>query len=216
MGDVETIAAAQAAWKAIQGQSRATFADWIKVARALALGRAECMAQAKANSPAGSRYNRLAGIWLEKNGFADISPQERYRSLWVLERLPEIEQWLASLPPEISRRFNHPGAIAAGWKRAQAGLVPCKPGPRPAVKHAAPDAMPARTAHPYATGFHADDLRLGAKALSECLRHGNIDLYATVRKIFEAAGVISSRVAPTTRSNAAMMPADALHAPEHR
>jgi hypothetical protein len=104
------IAAGRDAWERLRN-CRAGFDDWVAVGRALVVGRAECMALAMANAPQGSRYNKMMGQWLDSNGLAGISPQERYRAVLIIENLPEIQLWRQTLPPDTCRKLNHPGAI---------------------------------------------------------------------------------------------------------
>jgi hypothetical protein len=115
-GADDNIAAARAAWARLRNE-RQTFADWVLIGRALAIGRAVCMRQANANKPAGSRYNRLMGQWLRENGLDGINNQERYRAILVLENLAAIERWRDGLDEGARRRLNHPAAIWAHWQR---------------------------------------------------------------------------------------------------
>jgi hypothetical protein len=115
---------ARAAWQRLRNE-RQTFADWVLIGRALAIGRAVIMRQANANKPAGLRYNRMMAQWLRENGLAGISNQERYRAVLVLENLPAIERWRDGLPEDRRRKLNHPGAIWAHWYRTQKPARTC-------------------------------------------------------------------------------------------
>jgi hypothetical protein len=109
----DDIAAARAAWARLRNE-RQTFADWVLIGRALAIGRAVCMRQANANKPAGSKYNRLRDVGLD-----GINNQERYRATLVMENLAAIERWREGLDEGLRRRLNHPNAIWSHWHRTQ-------------------------------------------------------------------------------------------------
>jgi hypothetical protein len=114
---VDDVAAGRAAWERIKGRDRATWGDWIDVARSLAIGRAETMKAANTNRPVGTTYNRIMGQWLKQHGFDGINSQERHRALRCLENLGAIEAWRATLDDASRRRLNHVGAIWCHWKR---------------------------------------------------------------------------------------------------
>src|SRR5262249_26541738 len=137
-GSAEIIAAARAAWSRLR--RGASFDDWVVVARALAIGREQCMALAKTNKPVGTTYNRAMGAWLTQHGLDGINGQERYRALWMLDHLPAIEQWRADLGETERRRFNHPNCVWAKW-RARSGAEAKRDEP-PVRRHAL-----ARTKH---------------------------------------------------------------------
>jgi hypothetical protein len=67
------VAAGRAAWERIRGHDRKSWEDWVQVARALAVGRAETMKAANTNRPVGTTYNRLMG----KGPIGDISNEKR-------------------------------------------------------------------------------------------------------------------------------------------
>jgi hypothetical protein len=114
------IEAGREAWQRLREAPRATWTDWLMVARALIIGRTEALELANTNRPVGTRYNAAMGRWLRETGLADVSAQERYRLLLVLENLPAIEAWRAGLDDAQRRRLNHPGAVWHGWRRAVA------------------------------------------------------------------------------------------------
>src|SRR5204862_1907191 len=114
----EAVAAGRAAWARINSHGKKGFDLWIDVAKALDIGRRQCLKTAGTNRAVGSRYNRAMGAWLRENGLDGINTQERYRALQVLEKLPEIEAWRASLDEKKRRSFNHPGACWHAWKRS--------------------------------------------------------------------------------------------------
>jgi hypothetical protein len=114
---VDGIAAGRAAWERIKGRDRATWGDWIDVARSLAIGRAETMKAANTNRPVGTTYNRLMGQWLKQHSLDDVGTQERYRALLILENLAEIETWRAGLDEAKRRAWNHPNSVWSHFRR---------------------------------------------------------------------------------------------------
>ena len=118
-----TITAGRAAWQRLQDRERATWDDWIDVGKALIIGRATCMSIAQVNAPGGGRYNAAMNVWLADNGFSDITAPERYRLTRIMESLPAVEQWRATLDPEVRRRLNHP-SLWATFRAATRGEAP--------------------------------------------------------------------------------------------
>lgn len=112
------IADGRAAWARLQEHQRRSWSDWVCVGRALIVGRTAAMAEAQANRPMGSKYNRLIGQWLAANGLSGISTQERYRAINCVEKLPAIEAWRNSLTEAKRSRFNHPHAVWQAWQAA--------------------------------------------------------------------------------------------------
>jgi hypothetical protein len=55
----------------------------------------------------GSKYNKIMGQWLRDNGLGDVSAQERWKLLLILDNLPAIEAWRTTLSPEKRRRLNN-------------------------------------------------------------------------------------------------------------
>jgi hypothetical protein len=115
-GADDTVSTGRAAWQRLRDRERATWADWLAVGRALIIGRAAAMQEAKANRPLGSKYNRLFGAWLRSNGFDTISTQERYRIVLCIENLTTIEEWRKTLDNAKKRTLNHPGAVWHAWR----------------------------------------------------------------------------------------------------
>jgi hypothetical protein len=178
--DSDTIAAARDAWARIERSSATTFDDWIAVAKALAVGRAHAMAMAKTNKPYGRRFVGVISGWLREHGLDRVSGQERYRALWVHDRLAEIQAWRATLPEEKRRRLNHPSATWAHFRRATASSST----PAPAHRQV-PVGGP--------RGVTADRLARAADAVFDCLKRGVNDTIVIARKCLEAADRMPSQ-----------------------
>jgi hypothetical protein len=108
MSDDATIESGRAAWGRIKERHRVTWDDWLCVGRALVIGRIECMKAAGTNIPKGGKYNYVANQWLAEHGFADVCAQERSRIIKIIDNLPAVEAWRATLPLEEQRKINHP------------------------------------------------------------------------------------------------------------
>lgn len=115
----DDIAAARTAWARLRRAAKATWADWLAIGKALQIGRAECLRAAQTNKPVGTRYNRLMGEWLRANDLHEINGQERYSLALVMDNLPAIETWRATLSAAEQRRLNHPNPVLRGWRRSQ-------------------------------------------------------------------------------------------------
>jgi hypothetical protein len=51
-------------------RAQVSWADWMAVAEALAIGRIETLQAAKCNKPVGTTYNLLMAQWLKQHGLA--------------------------------------------------------------------------------------------------------------------------------------------------
>jgi len=176
-----TVEAGRDAWNRLKSRERTSWADWLAVARALAIGRAEAMKQAKANRPLGSKYNRLFGAWLRDNGLADVTAQERYRALRCVDNCEAIERWRENLTDLDRRRLNHPNAVWAHWKRS---IKPARPSQIAPViaRRAVSAAEMARRGKPIF--WPQDALRRAHKAM---LESRSTDLLALARLALQAA-----------------------------
>lgn len=111
----DAVAVGIAAWARLRDHERATWADWLDVARALAIGRTVALKAAATNKCVGSKYNAAMGTWLRASGLDGVVAQERYRLLLILQNIEAIEAWRASLDDASRRRLNHPNAIWSHW-----------------------------------------------------------------------------------------------------
>jgi hypothetical protein len=113
-----TILHGQQAWHRL-GRDH-SLENWRHVGAALLIGRSWAMREAGVNRPVGRRYNILFAAWLNKFGFENLDKADRSRLFAVMDHLPEIEAWRATLTPTERLRLNHPSAVLRKWKSANA------------------------------------------------------------------------------------------------
>ena len=108
--DLDAVAAAEAV-----GVPK-SFKEWMVVARGLDAGRHWAMKQAGTHRPAGPSYSRTFNLWLNQHhpSLGQLCPKSMQWALfWCLERLEEIEAWLATLPAPEQARLSHPAKVLA-------------------------------------------------------------------------------------------------------
>jgi hypothetical protein len=101
---------------------RRGFDDWMDIAGALQVGRAEVMRAVNTNQPTGRRYEKAMGEWLVAHSFHVIDKGTRNRLLECLQHRAAIEKWRATLTEGERFRLNHPDTVLRKWKAAT--LVP--------------------------------------------------------------------------------------------
>lgn len=126
--DEAVVRAGQEAWCRLR--SNATWDDWKQVGKAHVIGRHTAMMAAGTNQPVGRLYNEAFGRWRHEFGFENLDKGDRARLFEVMDRLSEIEAWLANLTACARLRLNHPNAVLRKWK-AQAAVPNSKAAPRP-------------------------------------------------------------------------------------
>jgi len=108
------------AWRDLKQDGHETLDRWILLGTAIAVGRAQALAEARANKPSGYRYNKAFGAWLRANQFDDMDKGTRSRLLKCIDNLPAIEMWLDSLGPAERANYTHPKALLEAWTKAAA------------------------------------------------------------------------------------------------
>jgi hypothetical protein len=115
------------AWQRIKERTKATFEDWMRIGRALIIGRTECMAKAKVNSPFGPAYQKHMRAWLDSNRLGDLDTHERTNAIHMIEHEAAITTWRMRLNPAARRLCNHPNSV---MKHIKCGTIPQKTGPK--------------------------------------------------------------------------------------
>jgi hypothetical protein len=104
------VARGREAWQRRKADACASWQDWLIIGEALVIGREWAMA--KANGKPGSRhYNVEFGEWLRLHGFDDIDKSDRSKLVSIMQALPKIEAWRATLTEGQRLRLNSPSAV---------------------------------------------------------------------------------------------------------
>jgi hypothetical protein len=139
------------------------------------IGRAAAMKAANTNRAVGTRYNKAMGRWLRDNGLSDISAQERYRALLVIDNKDEISKWRDGLDDRRRRSLNHPGACWHAWRKS-------KTEPPAPARHIVKGTTPHKTGRPI---FWSQDMvRRAAIAIKDAR---TTDYFVMARAALEAA-----------------------------
>jgi hypothetical protein len=109
-----------------KGQS---WEDWIRVMRALDIGRSTAMLEAGTNRPFGPRYTAAVAKWLRLHpAFEAIHSSDRSRFLKCFDNLEAINEWRRkNVPPDRLLKLNYPPTVLShweSWKKKQAETSP--------------------------------------------------------------------------------------------
>jgi hypothetical protein len=122
-----------AAWKRLKKGK--AFDDYVKVGRALELGRKWAMDQAKTNEPVGRAYNFCMGEFLERYRLLDMDKADRSRLMDMMDNLIQIEEWRRRLTGTERQRMNHPSVVLRKWRAdTKVGLENSKKKKRPTMR----------------------------------------------------------------------------------
>ncbi len=111
----DPVALGREAWGRRKADARASWHDWKLIGEALAVGRKESMAKAKADRPAGRKYNELFGHWIQIHGFHEIDKADRAKLLRIIENLDDVEAWRKTLTESQRTQINHPSSVWRAW-----------------------------------------------------------------------------------------------------
>jgi hypothetical protein len=121
--DLETVRLGQEA----MARKRRGWEDWVAIAKALQIGRADVMRELHTNEPKGRRYEKAFGDWLVAHAFKEIDKGARSRLLDCLKHTVEIEKWRAGLTDSQRFKFNHPDTVLRKWRASTVVPDPNKP-----------------------------------------------------------------------------------------
>jgi hypothetical protein len=116
--EYRTVRAGVECWQAI-GRAE-SFEAWVKIGKALQIGRDYSLKTTGANRPMGQIYCKAFSAWLAKCGFNGIEKTVRSAALDLVEHLAEIEAWRATLSEKRQRQLKHPLSNVAAWRKATA------------------------------------------------------------------------------------------------
>ena len=107
--------------------SDAQLRDWLAIAEALQVGRAEIMSAVHTNQPTGKRYETAMAQWLFARGFHLIDKCTRNHLFECHKHRVDIAKWLATMPEGERFKLNHPTTVLRRWKAATVVPVITKP-----------------------------------------------------------------------------------------
>jgi hypothetical protein len=98
-----------------KADARKCWDDFKQIGKAFQVGRKQAMARAGTSEPRGKAYNQHFGQWLHDNRLDDFDKSDRAKLMRLMDELPEVEAWRASLPPDTRQKLNHPSPVSVGW-----------------------------------------------------------------------------------------------------
>src|SRR5262249_42189062 len=113
-------------------RQRRAFEDWMAIAEALRVGRADVMRAVHTNQPTGKRYEKAMAEWLITHSFQLI--EKGHQNTFITSHHPEkqVETGRSRLPAAKRSRFTHPDPVRRKGKAATAvpnPNAPRKPSP---------------------------------------------------------------------------------------
>jgi hypothetical protein len=114
--EARTIRAGVECWQAI-GRAE-SFEAWVKIGKALQIGRDYALKTTGANRPMGQIYCRTFSAWIDQHGFSGIEKSVRSAALDLAEHLEDIEAWRLTLNEKRRRQLKHPLSNVAAWRKA--------------------------------------------------------------------------------------------------
>ena len=97
-----------------------TFAAWLAIGKALAVGKAFALRTTGANAAWGRNYSHAFGEWMKEHGFASLPKSTRSHAIELAEHEAAITAWRDSLPDRQRRRLVHPLSVTRRWRAATA------------------------------------------------------------------------------------------------
>jgi hypothetical protein len=111
-----TVRAGLECWQAI-GRAE-SFEAWVKIGKALQIGRDYSLKATGANRPMGQIYCRTFSAWIDQHGFAAMPKSTRSVAIELHENAEAITAWRDTLPERQRKRLVHPLSVTRRWKAA--------------------------------------------------------------------------------------------------
>jgi hypothetical protein len=105
-------------WQAI-GRAE-SFEAWVKIGKALQIGRDYALKTTGANRPMGQIYCRTFSAWIDQHGFERMPAATRSVAVELAENIETIEAWRNTLPERQRKRLVHPLSVTRRWKASTA------------------------------------------------------------------------------------------------
>jgi len=116
--EARTIKAGVECWQAI-GRAE-SFEAWVKIGKALQIGRDYSLKATGANRPMGQIYCKAFSVWLTKHGFERMAKSTRSVAIELAENVEAIEAWRDTLPERQRKRLVHPLSVTRRWRASTA------------------------------------------------------------------------------------------------
>ena len=114
--EARTVKAGVECWQAI-GRAE-SFEAWVKIGKALQIGRDHSLKATGANRPMGQIYCKATSAWIAKHGFDRMPKSTRSVAIELAENIEAIEAWRDTLPERQRKRLISPLAVTRRWKAA--------------------------------------------------------------------------------------------------
>jgi hypothetical protein len=112
--EYRTIRAGVECWQAI-GRA-VSFEAWVKIGKALQIGRDYSLKATGANRPMGQIYCKAFSAWITKHGFERMAKSTRSVAIELAENVEAIEAWRDTLPERQRKRLVHPLSVTRRWR----------------------------------------------------------------------------------------------------
>jgi hypothetical protein len=116
--EARTIKAGVECWQAI-GRAE-SFEAWVKIGKALQIGRDYSLKATGANRPMGQIYCKAFSAWIDQHGFAGMPKSTRSVAVELAENVTAVEAWRSTLPERQRKRLVHPLSVTRRWKASTA------------------------------------------------------------------------------------------------
>ena len=112
--EYRTIRAGVECWQAI-GRA-VSFEAWVKIGKALQIGRDYSLKTTGANRPMGQIYCKAFSAWIDRQGFAGMQKSLRSVAIDLAENAEAITAWRNTLPERQRKRLVHPLSVTRRWR----------------------------------------------------------------------------------------------------
>ena len=126
--EARTIKAGVECWQAI-GRAE-SFEAWVKIGKALQIGRDYSLKTTGANRPMGQIYCKAFSAWITKHGFEPYAKSTRSVAIELAEHAETIEAGGTRYRSARGKRLVHPLSVTRRWRASTAhgnGKCPTRP-----------------------------------------------------------------------------------------
>jgi hypothetical protein len=98
-----------------------SYTGWLKIGRALLIGKTRALYVTGANRAWGQTYSREFGRWMTEHGFDNMPGPTRSVAITLAENAEAITTWRNSLPERQRRRLVNPQSVVKRWRAVTQG-----------------------------------------------------------------------------------------------